>query len=243
MKKPVIGITLDWEDSLTYSDSHPWYALRANYASSVSKFNGVPITLPYDHQAIDQYIDMIDGLIVTGGDYDLSPEVYGEEIRTEETRNTRSNRTDFEISLIKAALSKNIPILGICAGEQLLTAIYGGTLLQDIKAAYPNALEHEQRHLNIHMSKPSHSIKIEASSLLYKIVQKEEMMVNSSHHQAVNSVGPRMRISAVAPDGIVEAVEMLDYAFAIGVEWHPEFLATDEDALIIKAFIEASRAS
>ena len=241
IKKPVIGITLDWEDSPTYSDSHPWYALRTNYVSVVSKFNGVPITLPYDSVAIDQYIDMIDGLIVTGGDYDLSPEVYGEEIRPAETRNTRNNRTDFEISLIKAALAKNIPILGICAGDQLLVAIHGGTLLQDIIAAYPNALEHEQRFLDIHMSKTSHSIKIEADSLLCKIVGKDEMMVNSSHHQAVNSVGPRMKISAVAPDGVVEAVEMLDYAFAIGVEWHPEFLATDEDALIMQAFIKASK--
>ena len=240
VKKPVIGITLDWEDSLTYSDSHPWYALRTNYVSVVSQFDGVPITLPYEYQAIDQYIDMIDGLIITGGDYDLSPEVYGEEIRPTETRNTRNNRTEFETSLIKAALAKNIPILGICAGEQLMTAMHGGTLLQDIKAAYPDALEHEQRFLNIPMSKPSHAIKIIADSLLHKIVGKDEMMVNSSHHQAVNSVGPRMKISAVAPDGIVEAVEMLDYAFALGVEWHPEFLATKEDELIMQAFIKAS---
>ncbi len=239
IRKPIIGITLDWEDTPTYSSMHPWYALRCNYASVVSKSNGVPITLPYDLSAVDSYIEIIDGLMVTGGDYDLDPSVYGETAE-DETREIKNNRTDFEMALIKAALARNMPILAICAGEQLLTAMHGGKLLQDIATFYPNALNHEQKYLGIHMSKTSHSIKITPGSLLHKIVQTETMEVNSSHHQAVKSIGPEMIISGLAPDQVVEAVEMLNYPFVLGVEWHPEYLATNEDALIISAFIEAA---
>ena len=239
-KKPIIGITLDWDNSPTYSAAHPWYALRCNYASVVSEHKATPIILPYDMDAIGQYIELIDALMIPGGDYDLDPSIYGEKIESE-TRTLRSNRSIFEAELIKAALDKNIPILGICAGQQLLAAMYGGKLLQDIKTAYPDALEHEQKHLGIHMSQPSHSIKIKTDSLLYKIVKKEQIEVNSSHHQAVKSVGEDMIISAVAPDGIVEAIEMPKYSFVLGVEWHPEFMASIEDSLIIKAFIEAAK--
>lgn len=238
-KKTVIGITLDWENSPTYSNMHPWYALRCNYASSISKFNAAPITLPYDINSIAQYIEMIDGLMVTGGDYDLAPEVYGES-KQPETRTIRNNRTEFEMELIKAALLKNIPILAICAGEQLLAAMHGGKLLQDIKTAYPDALEHEQKHLGIHMSKTSHSIKITSGSLLHSIVNKDEIEVNSSHHQAVKSVGHEMIISAIAPDGIIEAIEMHKRNFVLGVEWHPEYLSTKEDYLIVESFVKAA---
>ena len=238
-KKPIIGITLDWEDSPTYSTMNPWYALRDNYTSVISQNGGVPITFPYDSDAIDVYIAMIDGLMVTGGDYDLDPSVYGDETKAE-TRTLRSNRTNFEMALIKAALAKKLPILAICAGQQLLTAMYGGKLHQDIKEFNPDALEHEQKQLGIHMSKTTHSIVITANSLLHKIVQKDEIQVNSSHHQAAKSVGEAMRISAIAPDGIIEAVELIDYPFALGVEWHPEYLSTNDDKLIIEAFIKAA---
>lgn len=238
-KKPIIGISLDWEDSPTYSSMHPWYALRCNYSSCISKEGGVPIALPYDSSAIDRYIDIIDGLVVPGGDYDLDPSVYNEEVESG-TRNLRKNRTDFEMALIRAALAKNIPILAICAGQQLMTAMYGGKLLQDIQTTYPDALNHEQIQLNMHMSKTSHVVSVVPGSLLHKIVQTEEMQVNSSHHQAVASVGDRMIISAIASDGIIEAVEMPEYPFVLGVEWHPEYSSTKQDEAIIKAFIEAA---
>jgi putative glutamine amidotransferase len=239
IKKPIIGISLDWEDSPTYSSMHPWYALRCNYSSVISNNGGIPIIFPYEFSAIDKYIDLIDGLMIPGGDYDLDPSVYGEKASSK-TRVIRNNRSDFETVLIKAALAKNIPVLGICAGEQLLAAIHGGTLLQDIKEAYPNALEHEQKHLNIHMSKTSHSINIMQNTLLHKIIGKDVIQVNSSHHQAVKSVGEEMIISAKAIDGVIEAVELINYDFALGVEWHPEYLASEDDLLIIKAFIKAS---
>lgn len=239
-KKPVIGITLDWDDSSCYSTMHPWYALRCNYVSAFSKFSATPITLPHELDSITQYIEMIDGLVVTGGDYDLSPEVYGEE-KQPQTRVIKNSRTTFEMKLIKAALEKNIPILAICAGHQLLAAIHGGKLLQDIKTAHPEAFEHEQKYLNIHMSEPSHAVEVVKGTLLHNITKKNEFLVNSSHHQAVKSVGKEMIISATSPDGIVEAVEIPQYKFVLGVEWHPEYLATKEDELIIKSFVESTK--
>jgi putative glutamine amidotransferase len=239
LKKPIIAIPLDWEDTPSYS-VYPWYALRTNYASVMSDNNAIPILLPYDINSIPAYIAMMDGLMITGGDYDLDPSVYGEE-KTKDTRNIRTNRTDFETALIKEALARNIPILAICAGEQLLAALYGGKLLQDIKVANPNALQHEQKYLNIPMAQTSHNISVNRETLLHKIVQKDSIAVNSSHHQAVKSVGSEMIVSGVAEDGVIEAVEMPGYNFVLGVEWHPEYLATKEDELIIKSFIEAAK--
>jgi putative glutamine amidotransferase len=239
-KKPIIGITLDWEDSPTYSTSCTWYALRTNYVSCIANHNAIAITIPYDLNAIDDYIDMIDGLIVTGGDYDLSPDYYGEELENS-TRNLRNIRTEFEKKLIEAALAKNMPILAICAGQQLLCSMYGGTLHQDIKEYDKNALQHEQRFLDIPMSKPSHKVTITPNSLLHKITGKEEIEVNSSHHQAVKTVGSSTRISAISTeDSIIEAIELPEYSFALGVEWHPEFEVSKSDTLILKKFIEAS---
>jgi putative glutamine amidotransferase len=154
----IIGITLDWEDSPTYSSMHPWYALRCNYASVISKYQAVPILIPYDFAAISKYSNMIDGLLIPGGDYDLDPSFYGEN-KQRETRNTRNLRSDFENALVRELMKLNKPILGICAGEQLLAAMHGGKLIQDIKIFIPNALEHEQTKLNIHMSRPSHKNK------------------------------------------------------------------------------------
>lgn len=239
-RQPVIGITLDWEDSPTYSTTCPWYALRTNYVSIFAKHNAAPILIPYELGAIDCYMKLIDGLVITGGDYDLDPAVYGEE-RQETMRIVKNNRVEFEIKLIEAALAKNIPILAICAGEQLLAAMHGGKLYQDILAANPNALQHEQICLNIHMSKPSHTVTIIPGTLLHSIVKSQEIFVNSSHHQAVESIGPEMVVSGISSaDNIIEAIELPSYSFVLGVEWHPEYEVSEHDTQIIAAFVKAS---
>jgi putative glutamine amidotransferase len=235
----IIGITLDWEDSPTYSSMHPWYALRCNYPGVISSNGAIPILIPYDFAAIKTYASMIDALLIPGGDYDLDPSVYGEEKQVQ-TRIIKNKRSEFEIQLVQEVMKQRKPILGICAGEQLLAAMHGGKLIQDIKTFNPDALQHEQKYLDIHMSKPSHKIKINQDSLLYSIVETQEILVNSSHHQAVKQVGDNMIISAVAPDGIVEAIEMKDYPFMLGVEWHPEYEVSSSDQKIIKAFIKAA---
>ena len=115
MKKPIIGVTLDFEEPGGYS-KFPWYALRKNYIDSVEKFGGIVMPLAHNLDIIDSYANMIDGLIITGGNYDISPKIYGKVPSME--FNEKIDRTNFEISMCQKSLKKNIPVLGICGGEQ-----------------------------------------------------------------------------------------------------------------------------
>src|SRR5436190_471736 len=140
---PVIGITLDFETNAIYSKM-PWYALRENYCSSVARFGALPIPLPHDAAHVGAYLDMLDGLVITGGAFDVSPELYGDTSK-HETVTTKDRRTQFEFAITRGAIEKKIPILGICGGEQLLNVVLGGTLIQHIPESIKNALEHEQK--------------------------------------------------------------------------------------------------
>ena len=128
LNAPLIGITLDSEDASTESYSKfPWYALRKNYASVVVKVGGIPIILPHEPSLINGYLNMIDGLIVTGGNFDVDPSMYGDYIN-HETVKLKPKRTQFEMTITRNALERDMPILGICGGQQLLNVILGGTL-------------------------------------------------------------------------------------------------------------------
>jgi len=233
MQQPIIGITLDHEQSGDYN-SLPYYALRENYFSAVAELGAVPLALPHHPKYAQTYLEHIDGLIVSGGAFDVSPALYGA-ATMHETVTTKNKRTDFEIAMIKGALKQNMPLLGICGGEQLLNVLLGGTLIQHIPDTIPTALEHEQ---SATRTKPSHSVAIKEGTLLHKITNVLEMQVNSSHHQAVETVGKGVVISATAPDGVIEAIEYTEHPFCLGVEWHPEYLISNADANIIKALIK-----
>ena len=129
--KPVIGITLDQEKAGGYAKHYPWYALRTHYSDAVAELGGIPFHLPYHKDLAAEYLERIDGLILTGGDFDIDPLLYGAAHKHEATI-TNSPRTDFEIAVTKIALERGMPILGICAGEQLLNVLLGGTLVQHI---------------------------------------------------------------------------------------------------------------
>lgn len=235
MKAPIIGLTLDWRVSGNYS-LYPWYAIRQNYCDAVAEAGGLPIVLPFHPEKIDQYLETIDGLIVTGGDFDVCPSLYGEEVRHERVA-TIHQRTQFEYLLLKQALEKDIPILGICGGHQLLNVVLGGTLIQHIPAEWENPLEHEQPNPR---NEPGHRLKIEEETLLYEIYKCRETNVNSAHHQAVKQVGEGVVINSRAPDGIIEGIEAPKYKFCLGVQWHPEYIISEGDAKIFQAFIKAS---
>lgn len=240
MRKPVIGITPDWEETKTYSIHQPWYALRDNYVSAVANYGGTPILLPYDNQSIDSYIEMIDGLIITGGDYDIKTSAYGEK-GNDGLRITKQNRYLFERSLLDKFLSTEKPILGICAGMQLLAVAHGGTLVRDILTEYPDAIDHEQWHAKISHHLPYHNITVEADTQFASLFGAGTYKVNSTHHQAVKTFGADLKVAAKAPDGIIEAIEITDHPFAFGVEWHPEFLTSPLDEAIFLKLIESAR--
>jgi putative glutamine amidotransferase len=236
IKKPIIGIILDINtDSQKYSYSAlPWYALRACYSENVEKAGGVPVMLPYNKD-IDATLNFIDGLIIPGCDEDINPKYYGREIISSRVT-TKDNRAEYEIEFTKKALSKDIPVLGICNGLQLINVILGGTLIQHIPDHLSSPLNHEQPPPK---NVPTHSI-IKEGTILRGLTTNSEIMVNSTHHQAIENLGKGLVVSALASDGIIEAVESKDYKFLVGVQWHAEYLNSQLDKNLFKRLIEVS---
>ena len=235
-KRPVIGVTLDAEEPGGYSKL-PWYALRKNYFSALVDAGALPVALPHHPELAESYLEEIDGLLVTGGAFDVDPSLYGGG-PAHPTVTLKAGRTDFELAVTRGALRRDMPVLGICGGQQLLAVALGGTLIQHIPDSIKGALEHEQpnpRH------EPGHEIAIEANTLLARIVGKRSMAVNSAHHQAVDRPGEGAVVNAIAPDGVVEGVEHPGYRFALGVQWHPEYAVDPADPLIFDAFVKACR--
>jgi putative glutamine amidotransferase len=234
-KLPLIGLTLDAEPPGGYS-KYPWYALRQNYSAAIAAAGGLAVALPHDPGLADAYLDHLDALIVTGGAFDVDPAMYGETSR-HSTVELKENRTLAELALLQAALARNLPVLGICGGEQLLAVALGGTLIQHIPDSIPNALPHEQATSHY---EPGHSVDIRPGTLLYKITGTQKMQVNTSHHQAVRSPG-RSTINATAPDGVIEGIEDPSQKFCLGVQWHPEYLIDEGDKRLFEALVAAAK--
>ena len=236
MKQPLIGITADSEQPGGYS-KFPWYALRQNYCSAVSAAGGVPIILPHEPALVDHYLGMIDGLVVSGGAFDVDPALFGADSR-HATVSLKEDRTDFELRMTRGALKADKPVLGICGGQQLLAVALGGTLIQHIPDEVKNPLAHEQPNPR---DQPGHGVTIKEGSLLHRIAGTTHVPVNSSHHQAVKNVPDNIVVDAVAPDGVIEGIEDPSRRFCIGVQWHPEFNISPADVKLFAAFIDACR--
>jgi len=234
MIKPVIGITIDVEDPGAYS-KFPWLAIRQNYCSAIRMAGGIPILLPNEPAILETYVRMIDGLVISGGAFDIHPSVFGDE-ELHETVTVKETRTDFEIAITKTALDADKPILGICGGEQLLAVVLGARLIQHIPDEIDNALPHEQPNPR---NEPGHDAEIIKGTRLHGIVGKALIPVNSAHHQAVKDVPDGIKINARAPDGVIEGIEDPSRNFCIGVQWHPEFHVSLADSLLFKAFVTA----
>jgi putative glutamine amidotransferase len=234
MSKPVIGITLDSEDPGDYSNM-PWYALRQNYADAVVEAGGVPLALPHEPDQANDYLDIIDGLVITGGAFDVDPSIFGAGER-HPTVVTKDRRTAFELATTRGALERDMPLLGICGGQQLLHVALGGTLIQHIPDEIPEALAHEQPNPR---DEPGHSVSVLPGTLLHRIVGTDSLDVNSAHHQAAKDASDEIIINAVAPDGVIEGIEAIGKRFCLGVQWHPEYKVSAGDGAIFQAFIDA----
>jgi putative glutamine amidotransferase len=235
-RRPLIGVTLDSEQPGGYS-KYPWYALRRNYLDAVAAAGGLPVAVPHDAALAGDYLDRLDALVVTGGAFDVDPSLYGDAAR-HATVLLKENRTVAELALTSAALARDMPVLGICGGQQLLAVVLGGTLIQHIPDAVADALPHEQpnpRH------EPGHTVTVVAGTLLHRIVGTTQMQVNSAHHQAVRDPGPRAVVNATAADGVIEGVEDAGRRFCLGVQWHPEYFIDPGDRRIFDALIAACR--
>ena len=188
MAMPIIGITLDAEDGGGYS-KFPWYAVRENYCGAVADAGGLPVALPHEPDMAEAYLDRLDGLIVTGGAFDVDPALYGGGEK-HETVKTKDKRTSFEFAVTRGALERDMPVLGICGGQQLLHVVLGGKLIQHIPDTVADPLAHEQPNPR---DEAGHTVAVVPGTLLHRIVDTDELAVNSAHHQA----------AADAPDGVI----------------------------------------
>ncbi|MFP4126603.1 MAG: gamma-glutamyl-gamma-aminobutyrate hydrolase family protein [Alphaproteobacteria bacterium] len=234
--RPRIGVTLDREEGGGYSRL-PWYAARENYFVAIAAAGGLPIALPHAPELAADYLDGLDGLVVTGGAFDVDPSWYGGGDRHEATT-TKQRRTAFEFAITRGALDRDLAVLGICGGQQLLHVVLGGTLIQHIPDAVPDALAHEQPNPR---TEPGHAIEVAAGTRLHAIAGAARLEVNSAHHQAADRVPTGVVVSARAPDGVIEAIEAPAYRFALGVQWHPEYGVSPADPLILRTFVDAAR--
>jgi len=234
MKRPLIGVTLDAEKPGGYS-KFPWYALRQNYCEAVVAAGGLPVALPHEPENATAYLDTIDGLVVTGGAFDVDPSLYGDADR-HDTVITKDRRTAFEMAMTRGALRRDMPVLGICGGQQLLHVALGGRLIQHIPDAIQDALAHEQPNPR---NEPGHDVAVAKGTKLHAIVGSDTLAVNSAHHQAARDEPTGVVVNARSPDGVIEGIEAPGYRFCLGVQWHPEFHISEGDRRIFRAFIEA----
>ena len=231
MTPPLIGLT-----------SHPSSAggsaadqapAQAAYVRAVADAGGLPLILPLGlpSAALRGIYDRLDGILLSGGG-DLQPSTYG--VTTSVALvDVDPQRDALELSLARWALEDGKPVLGICRGQQVLNVAAGGTLIPDISSARPEALDHRGAARAPHAL--GHDVQVEADSYLAKLGTPVSLEVNSSHHQAVDRLARGWRVSAVAPDGIIEAIEAPGHPFALAVQWHPERLGARADAAALFA--------
>ncbi len=243
MNKPIIGVTPDFNagNRKDMGGKEPTYFLRARYMKAIEDAGGIPVVLPLlsNRAGWRQVVAHVHGLLVTGSGSDLAPELYGERQRHKFARMSRERAT-MELGIAKAAYRADVPMLGICGGMQSINVALGGTLYQDIAAQLKTPIDHLPSHP---ATKTSHSVQIAPGSLLRRIAGKARMDVNSSHHQSIKKVASNLAQTAVAPDGVIEAIEAPDRTFILGVQWHPEFLYERDpvERRLFTALVRAAR--
>lgn len=242
--KPLIGVTPDFNagDRKEWGGREATFFLRARYVRAIEDLGGVPVILPLAEDRADRrrLLKNLDGLLFTGSGPDLAPSLYGERQRYK-FRVMSRRRADFELDVARMAAASGLPVLGICGGMQALNVAFGGSLIQDIDGELDSPLLHRQKAPAMELS---HAVDIAPRSLLRRILGRSRIRVNSSHHQSVNRVAPPLVASAVASDGVIEAIESPTHRFLLGVQWHPEFLY-DRYALhrrLFQALLKAARA-
>ncbi|TVM03737.1 MAG: gamma-glutamyl-gamma-aminobutyrate hydrolase [Candidatus Brocadia sp. WS118] len=232
--KPIIGINCDYEEE----GKQPYSFTYRNYSDAVIASCGIPLLLPIikDDDDVRNFLKRIDGLILTGGN-DVPPQRYGKD----QHKKTICVHPDKDISdnlLVNIAFQMKKPILAICYGAQLVNVVFGGSLIQDISSSGISCIVHK----DLRNKQYVHPVTIEKNSLLHKIVRTEYLETNSVHHQAIDKLGKGLVATAHTEDGIAEAIEIEDYPFFMGVQWHPERMTADPcHAALFSALVTASK--
>jgi putative glutamine amidotransferase len=241
--KPVIGITSDFNPgnrSASEGSREPTYFLRARYAAAVEDLGGVPFILPptEDSALQVQFLSRIEGLLVTGSGADLDPGLYGQ-AKSASYETMDPKRARFEMAMVQLAVLRNLPVLGICGGLQVLNVALGGTLIQDIRRQVAGSKTHRQK---TDPTQTWHAVRILPKTKLRDVLGSGRIQVNSSHHQAPLAPARGLVVNAVAPDGVIEGLEDPRRRFVVGVQWHPEFLYRNNKASrsLLTAFLKES---
>ncbi len=207
------------------------FCINKNYCTAISDFGQTPVLISnFNLQAIDKIISVADGILFTGGG-DIHAKFFNQRLHPKAS-DINIARDEFELKLCMKAIQKNLPVLGICRGIQIINIALGGNIFQHING-------HMQ---NIPRDLAAHNVYLKSDTKLFKLIGQKKMQVNSLHHQAVNILGKDLKISGFAEDGIIEAIEMPSKKFVMGLQWHPESLykVYESQMKIFKGFAEAS---
>jgi putative glutamine amidotransferase len=232
--RPVIGICTVREQARWSFWDQDAHLVADSYVAPVQRAGGVAVLLAVDVRAPLVLLDRVDALLVIGG-ADIDPSMYGA-ARDPATEAVYPDRDRFEIALMRAALERGLPVLGICRGMQLLNVALGGTLVQDLVAADGS---HPHRRVRGTFDGNDHTVRLEPGSLAARSVGEELHLAHCHHHQAVLALGSGLAVSGRAEDGVIEAIELADGGWGLGVQWHPE--ANDRSRLF-GALCDAARA-
>lgn len=222
--KPRIGIILDFEEKGTFSD-FPYFALRTHYSDAIHLAGGIPFLIPYcdpKTNSINNYLDNIDGIVIPGGFYAMPDNWYQD--LGEKSPYEKTPRFEFEETIIIESLKRDLPMLCICGGMQVLAGILDCKLTSDLTSSIENNIEH------FDLDKP-HLLKIEKDSLLYKIIGHDTISMNSHHREAIIKSSNKIKISARSEDNCIEAIELEGKKFVIGLQGHPEHLCSKKEQL------------
>ena len=240
MKRPRILIPLPSSND----PDHKKFAVRQSYVSAITEAGGEPLCIVRPNEdELSNLLTFVDGILLVGG-CDIDPKQYHEE-NGGQSKEIDEKRDRVELSLGKHARAQNLPLLGICRGMQIINVAFGGSLYQDIATAMPSAVVHyfykDENGNFIPRDHRAHRATITERTLLYATINTAAIEVNSLHHQGVHQLGTELLVSAHAPDGLVEAIELKDHPFLLGIEWHPEELKDEPSQKIFAAFIKATQ--
>jgi putative glutamine amidotransferase len=230
MSRPIIGCTT-YRKSVPQKNPIDVYGLVPSYTEAVTAAGGIPVLIPLGLGEADlqTIFNRIDGLILPGGG-DVEPRIYNGQSH-ETLRDIDPERDRTEIIMARLAIENRKPILAICRGLQVLNIALGGTLWEDISSLVPGTIDHES--LNGHpRNHLAHTVSVNPKSSLARHLGRTKSWVNSYHHQAIRDLATGLTTIATSSDGVIEAVEMTEHPYAIGVQWHPENLVKDDPAML-----------
>ena len=212
--------------------------MNNHYAQAVVAAGGAPLIVPFtsDVSVYESLLPRIDGFVLSGGQ-DISPVRYGGDITYGKLSELTPEREEVEYLLLSYTYQFDYPLLGICRGMQVMNIVKGGGIYQDIGVQAGTTLKHIQQ---APRSYGTHSIFVEDNTLLTDLWENKRTVVNSLHHQSCSTLGEGFIVSARSADGLIEAIEHKDNRFAVGVQWHPEAMKTEEMGLLFSAFLKAA---